>query len=136
MKLALYAVLVAALTTLTPAGERVQVFRAQLDAPPAKRSMPADCKLLQRNPPVTMTELDLEGQKDPFRKERNAAGASGANALLVLTKMTISRHNSECPGTSPITDCPPDFGAWYRVVVERYACPDEALKGLKPGAKQ
>jgi hypothetical protein len=72
----------------------------------------------------------MEGQKDPFRRERNAAGAAGANALLVLSRMTVSRHDSECPGSSPITDCPPGFGAWFRVVIESYVCTPDALRGL------
>ncbi len=77
-----------------------------------------------------MTELDMEGQKDPFRVERNEAGAAGANALLVLSRMTISRHDSECPGSSPITDCPPSFGAWFSVVIESYACTPDAVRRL------
>jgi hypothetical protein len=84
-----------------------------------------------RNAPVGMPELDLEGQKDPFRAQRNEAGAAGANALLVLSEMTISRHDSECPGASPITDCPPSFGAWFRVVLESYACSPEAVQELQ-----
>jgi hypothetical protein len=92
--------------------------------------MPRGCSLLSSKPPIAMPELDLEGQKDPFRADRNEAGAAGANALLVLSKMTISRHDGECPGSSPITDCPPSFGAWFRVVVESYACTPEALRQL------
>src|ERR1700688_1089391 len=89
--------------TLTPQGERVSVYRAPLNAIPSKRSMPEGCRLLRTKPPVSMPELDLEGQKDPFRRERNAEGAEGANALLVLSKMTMGRHDFECPGSSPIT---------------------------------
>ena len=77
-----------------------------------------------------MPEVDLEGQKDPFRAARNEAGAAGANALLVLSRMTISRHDFECPGSSPITDCPGSFGAWYRVQIESYACSADALRRL------
>jgi hypothetical protein len=116
--------------TLTPEGARVSVYRAPLDGLPAQRSMPAGCRLLATTPPVPMTELDMEGQKDPFREERNRAGAAGANALLVLSRMTTSRHDSECPGSSPITDCPPSFGAWFRVVMESYACSADALGKL------
>jgi hypothetical protein len=77
-----------------------------------------------------MPELDLEGQKDPFRRERNAAGVAGANALLVLSQKTIGRRNMECPGSSPITDCPGSFGAWFRVAIETYACTPDALRKL------
>jgi len=110
----------------------VSVYRAPLDAVPSIRRMPEGCRLLTAKTPVSMTELDLEGQKDPFRRERNAEGAGGANALLVLSKMTVSRQNSECPSSSPITDCPPSFGAWFDVVVESYACLPDALRKLSP----
>ena len=114
-----------------PSATHVSVFRAPLDAPAAQRRMPEGCRLLSKSKPVSMPELDLEGQKDPFRTQRNEAGAAGANALLVLSEMTISRHDSECPGASPITDCPPGFGAWFRVVVESYACSAEAVQELQ-----
>jgi hypothetical protein len=121
--------------TLTPQGARVSVYRASLDGLPAQRAMPAGCRLLSTQPAVTMTELDIEGQKDPFRTARNKAGAAGGNALLVLSRMIISRHDSECPGSSPITDCPPSFGAWFRVTLESYACASDALDRLAAAAK-
>jgi hypothetical protein len=36
----------------------------------------------------------------------------------------------ECPGSSPITDCPGSFGAWFRVAIETYACTPDALRKL------
>jgi hypothetical protein len=92
--------------------------------------MPAGCRQLSADPPVPMTELDIEGQRDPFRVERNRAGAAGGNALLVLSTMTMPRRSSDCPASSPITDCPPSFGAWFRVVLESYSCTDDALQQL------
>jgi hypothetical protein len=122
--------------TLTPEGARVSVYRAPLDGLSSQRSMPEGCRLLATTPPIPMPELDLEGQKDPFRRERNAAGAAGANALLVLSRKTIGRRNMECPGSSPITDCPGSFGAWFRVAIETYACTPDALRKLStPPAK-
>jgi hypothetical protein len=41
-------------------------------------------------------------------------------------------HDPDCPGASPITDCPPGFGAWFDVVFESYACTAEALQKLSP----
>jgi hypothetical protein len=115
---------------LTPAGARVSVYRAPMDGLPSQRSMPEGCRLLATKPPISLPELDLDGQKDPFRVERNEAGAAGANALLVLTRMTMGRRNMECPGGSPITDCPGSFGAWFRVAIETYACAPDVLRKL------
>ena len=116
--------------TLTPEGARVAVYRAPLDGPASQRSMPEGCRLVATKPSVPMTELDMEGQKDPFRVERNEAGTAGANALLVLSRMTMSRRDPECPTSAPITDCPPGVGAWFRVAIESYACTPEALHTL------
>jgi len=85
---------------------------------------------------MPMTELDMEGQKDPFRVQRNEAGAAGGNVLLVLSRMEISRHDSECPASSPITDCPPSFGAWFDVVIEAYSCTPDALRTLSTPAER
>ncbi len=116
--------------SLTPEGGRVKVYQAPLDQVPAQRRMPAGCRVLSTTPPQSITELDLTGPKDPFSAERNAAAASGGNALLVLTRMTIPRHDLECPGSSPITDCPPSFGAWYEMQIQIYACTPDALRTL------
>jgi hypothetical protein len=115
---------------LTPEGARVSVYSAPLNGLPHNRSMPDGCRLLATKPPISMPELDLEGQKDPFRVERNDAGAAGANALLVLSQMTVGRRNMDCAGGSRITDCPGDFGAWFLVAVETYTCAPEALRTL------
>lgn len=135
----LLGVLAGGCTTLTPAGARVAVYQAPLDAVAAKRSLSDGCTLVATKPSVTMPELDLEGQKDPFREARNEAAASGANALLVLRRKVIGRRNPECPASSPITDCPASFGAWFDVVVESYTCTPDALAylaALPPGAER
>ena len=110
----------------------VSVYQAPLDAPPARRAMPQGCRLVHTSKRVSLTELDMQGQKDPYRVQRREAAAAGGNALLVLSKQVISRHDPDCPGASPITDCPPGFGAWFDVVFESYACPSEALQKLSP----
>jgi len=124
------AVLAYGCVTLTPDGARVAVYQAPLDVESSQRGLPRGCRLLATLPQTTMTELELEGQKDPFRADRNRAAAEGANLLLVLSRMTLSRRDLECPSASPITDCPPNSGAWYRVVLERYACTADALRAL------
>ena len=113
--------------TLTPEGRRVSVYQARANAVPADRAMPAACTLVAAKPAERMAEMDLDGQKDPFRKARNEAGAAGANALLVLRTMLIGRRNPECAATMRITDCPGSLGAWFDVTVESYACPLDAL---------
>jgi hypothetical protein len=127
---ALFAVLTCGCVTLTRAGAQVGVYRAPLRDPPAERNMPEGCRLLARRSPVSMSELDIEGQKDPFRPARNETAAAGGNTLLVLSRMTISRRDWECPASSAITDCPPSGGAWFRVVLESYACTPDALRHL------
>src|SRR5262245_55273073 len=116
--------------TLTPEGGRVVVYQAQLDAPPAKREMPDGCRLLDTTPPVSLTELDIYGQDDPYRRQRHQMAAGGANALLVLLQQISTRSDFECPATSRITDCPASSGAWFRVVFEGYACTPDALQTL------
>lgn len=130
---ALVALLVTGLSrcaTVSPDAHRVMVFEAPLDGPPAVRKMPQGCRLLATGPRRSTTELDLTGQKDPFRAERIGAAAAGGNALLVLKRQTHSRSDFECPGSSPITDCPPSFGAWYDIQIETYTCLPEALRAL------
>jgi hypothetical protein len=116
--------------TVPRQGGGVAVYQAALDAPAARRSMPEGCRLVKTSKQVSMTELDMEGQRDPFHAQRKDAAAAGANALLVLRKQVISRRDTECPGASRITDCPPSFGAWFDVVFESYACTPDALKQL------
>jgi hypothetical protein len=116
--------------TLTPGGARVSVYRAALDGSPRERRMPEGCRFLAAKPPVSMTELEMEGQNDPYCAARNEAANAEANVLLVLSKFTVPRHDFDCPASSPITDCPPSEGAWFRVVFESYVCTPEALREL------
>ena len=119
--------------TLTPKGAGVSVYRTSLQSERDQRE-PRGCRRLSSSSPRFITELEMEGQKDPFRVERNEAGATGANVLLVLSRMTLGRRNFECPNASPITDCPGSFGAWYSVALETYSCSDAALRALSPSS--
>src|SRR5262245_45534298 len=90
--------------------------------------MPEGCRLVASRKPTSMTELEMQGQRDPYRAERNAAGAAGADVLLVRSRVVVNRHDLDCPAAAPITDCPPSSGAWFSVVFESYACgPDVPL---------
>ena len=116
-------------TPLTTAGAHVFVVRSPLDHASPEQRMP-ECKLLATTPTLSRTEFDLEGQHDPFRAERNEAGAAGGNILVVRSRMVVSRRDFDCPASSPITDCPGTSGAWYDVVFESYMCPDEVAQAL------
>jgi len=126
----LLAIAAGACATLTPEGARVQVYQAPLDRSFATHDMPGGCSLLSAKPQVSMTELEMQGQKHPFWAEQNEAAGVGANVVLVRARQVISRHDPDCPGASPITDCPPGSGAWFDVVIERYACTQGSLRTL------
>jgi hypothetical protein len=117
---------------LTTQGARVVVVRRPLDPAASRQPVPAGCRLVATSPTLSRTELDLEGQHDPFRAERNEAGAAGANVLVVRSRMTVSRRDFSCPASSPITDCPASSGAWYDVVIESYACSKDGAQALAP----
>jgi hypothetical protein len=119
-----------ACVTLTPAGAGVTVYKAALVSERDQREPLAGCRRLSSSEPRFITELEMEGQKDPFRVERNATGAEGGNALLVQTRMIIGRRDPECTESLRITDCPATSGAWFRMVVAGYACTDEGLQAL------
>lgn len=128
--LVVLALLASGCLALTTAGARVQVFQASLDQPPAKRMMPDGCRKVSALGEDRFSESQIEGQSDPFRRQRNAAGDSGSNILLVLKQETSPRTNVDCPRAVPINSCPGVSGAWYRVVFESYDCTPDALKAL------
>ncbi len=90
--------------------------------------------MLFSHPPVSMSERDMMTDKDPYLAERNRAGQGGANALLVRSRMLVSRHDLNCAAAQPITDCPLSEGAWFSVVFEDYACSPAAVATLEKTA--
>src|SRR5262249_39630787 len=122
----LFLVLIACAPTLTHQGAGVSVFEVPQTAD-ANTKMPDGCTLVATKPPVKLTELEMFGQKDPYRLMRNEAAAAGANTLLVRSHMIIARRDFDCPAKSPITDCPGSDGAWYEVTFESYSCSADAL---------
>ena len=107
------------------------MFTAPLVGTAARPEMPEGCrKLTVAQPQAYMSELEIEGQKNPFRRQRTAAAEGGGNTLLVLKRQTSPRRTFECPSALPITDCAPDSGAWYEVNFESYACSTDALVTL------
>jgi hypothetical protein len=117
--------------TLTPQGKLVTVASASLEQPPALRMMPDGCtQVTLALKDEWMSEQEIEGQADPFRRQRNAAGGSGANVLLVLKRMSRGRRGIDCPNGSSITDCAPYSGAWFSIEFESYQCSTEALRAI------
>jgi hypothetical protein len=116
--------------SLSPEGARVFVYRAPLDVSGEDHAMPGGCERLSATPQTVMTEEEMEGTDDPYRVERNEAGAAGANALLVLSQQVIPRRDTECSTASPITDCPGSSGAWFHVEFESYSCTPDAMQAL------
>jgi hypothetical protein len=116
--------------TLTPEGARVAVYKAPLDGPPAKREMPDGCRKISGLGEDRFSETEIEGQADPYRRQRNTVGGAGGNVLLVLMQQTSPRVSTDCPKGAPIGDCPGYSGASYKVVFESYECTPEALKIL------
>jgi hypothetical protein len=126
-------VIASSCATLTPEGARLSVYTASLDVPPARRELPDGCQRLLVLPTDRMSEREMEGQAHPFWRQRNAAGASGANVLLVLKKPAGARNDFECPNSSPITDCLGSSGAWFTVNFEGYRCTPEAILAIGRG---
>lgn len=124
-------VVVACAPTLSHQGAGVSVYEVPQTAT-ADTKMPEGCRLVATKPPVKLTEMEMYGQKDPYRSMRNEAGTAGANALLVRPHMIVARRDFDCPAKAPITDCPGSSGAWYEVTFESYSCTDDALQKLKP----
>jgi hypothetical protein len=118
-------------TAVTPAGAKVAVYQAPLDAPPAANRMPAGCVQVARGKPAYWSELQMASY-DPYRVERNRTGSVGANVLLVLSRMLVPRLTGDCAAASPITDCPPLEGAWFELEFVSYACSSEGLAWLPP----
>jgi len=120
-----------ACVTLTPEGKLVSVAYASLDTVPALRQLPDQCnRVTVALKDERMSEQEIEGQADPFRRQRNDAGAAGSNLLLVLKQMERGRRGFECPPTSKITDCGGNSGAWFHVEFETYTCSADALKEI------
>jgi hypothetical protein len=116
--------------TLTPGGKLVSVASASLDTPLALRQLPDGChRVTVAIPDERMSEQEIEGQADPFRRQRNATAAGGGNLLFVLKRMSSGR-GIDCPNGSRITDCAPYSGGWYAIQFESYTCTPEALKAI------
>jgi len=119
---------------VSPAAQNVRVFHVGEGYGARVVPLPAGCKLLTAHPSVQQTERDLAISE--FKSERERAAAAGGNVVFAREEMIVPRQGYDCPARSPITDCPPSEGAWFRVVYEDYTCSADAMTELsRPAAK-
>jgi hypothetical protein len=119
--------------SLSTAAKGVTVIRRSEGYGASAAPLPSGCRLVGAHAAVDRTELELA--TTDHSRERERAAAAGANLLIARAEMTIPRRDYDCPAASPITDCPPSEGAWFRVVYEDYACSPEALDELRPPSR-
>jgi hypothetical protein len=123
------ATLLGCATAASPAAQAVRVLQKGAATPETPAGpLPEGCRLIGANPSVDRTERELA--TSDFIPERERAAGAGANLVVARSEMLVPRQNYDCPAASPITDCPPSEGAWYRVVYEDYACSPAALDAL------
>jgi hypothetical protein len=116
---------------LTAAGSRVEVhWPPSAVAADSPQAIPDGCRLVGSWGPEWAAEADLAGP-GALRNERNRAGAAGANALIVLSRLAVARRDFDCPAASPISDCPNSLGAWFEVVFRSYSCTAEGVRRLR-----
>ena len=127
------AAIACATIALTPEGRTVVLVTVDAESSGSATEVTGGCRLVAEHESVDLTELDLANDVPPFVRERNRTATGGANVLLVRKRVIVPR-GFECPAASPITDCPPQQGAWLRVSFEDYRCPDDALHSLRERA--
>ncbi|MGE5278451.1 MAG: hypothetical protein ACM3SU_15765 [Acidobacteriota bacterium] len=113
-------------TALTREGARVKVYATDPSVPDAARSLPEGCRLLETTAPFDQQESERAGE-DPYRRQRNEAGAKGGNVLLVDSKPIVLRPNTDCSPRDKSPACLEASQSWYRVSFGYYACSPEAI---------
>jgi hypothetical protein len=127
------AAIACATIALTPEGRTVVMLTGDAESSGSATEVTGGCRLVAEHESVDLTELDLANDVPPFVRERNRTATGGANVLLVRKRVIVPR-GFECPAASPITDCPPQQGAWLRVSFDDYRCPDGTLRLLQERA--
>ena len=112
----------------SPEAQKVRVVHRREGYGAGNLPLPAGCRLLASHPSVDLTERELALFE--FARERERSAASGGNVVLAREEITVPRRDDDCPAASPITDCPPSEGAWFRVTYDDYACSAEAADEL------
>jgi hypothetical protein len=113
----------------SPAARGVVVVRRTEGYGAAAGPLPSGCRMLASHPSVERTELDLA--TSDLVGERERAVRAGGNVVVAREEMLVPRRDDDCPAASPITDCPPSEGAWFRVVYQDYACSEDAAGELR-----
>ena len=107
----------------------VEVYEADMASPPAARRLPEACRLLAASEPVDQMESE-RAVNDPYKRQRRETAQKGGNVLLVLSELTVTRPNLDCPSGDTSADCLRRGQSWYRVKFEQYACTREAAREL------
>ncbi len=108
----------------------VDVYEAESSAAPALRRLPEGCRLLGTSGPMDQMESE-RAMDDPYKKERLDVADKGGNVLLVLSRRTVTRPNTDCPSGDTSADCLRRTQGWYRLSFEQYACDAESVAALK-----
>ena len=133
--LPLLAVLAAACATaLSKEGAAVKVYETDATVKDAAKSLPEGCRLLETSGPMDQEESE-RAYNDPYRAQRNAAGARGGNVLLVDSQPLVVRPNTDCSPSDKSPQCLEGSHTWYRVTFGYYACTPEAARLLDAQAE-
>jgi hypothetical protein len=113
---------------------RVQVYAADKSRLPDPSSSVEGCRLLEKTEPVLEQE-SARAAKDPYRRQREAAGALGGNVLIVFSDLVQRRPSLDCSPRDTSPECLETSQTWYRTAFGYYACSPEAAARLEEEAK-
>jgi hypothetical protein len=122
--------ILSACASLTPQGEQVKVYQAEVakqedPTPP----LPAGCKLLGTTGPIDQEQQDRE-ISDPYRSQRNQTAGLGGNVLYLRSYRFMNLMKTDCPVGDTSPGCMSTSQNWYKVTFESYACDAAALTEL------
>jgi hypothetical protein len=129
--IAVLATVAVSCASLTPGGEKVRVYQADLDsADAAVPPLPDGCRLLGTSGPIEEVHETLE-QSDPYRVQRNETAALGGNVLYLQSYLFRRLLKTDCPvGATAASGCENNSQNWYRVAFRSYTCDETALAEL------
>ena len=113
---------------------RVQVYAADRSRLANPTSDLEGCRLLQQTEPVLEQE-SARAAKDPYRRQREAAGSLGGNVLLVFSDVVQRRPSLDCSPRDTSPECLENSQTWYRTTFGYYTCSPEASARLEQETK-